>query len=378
VVGTTSTAHLLLLLLAGLRPPLGDSVREGEDSLTIAVVVPAHDEAPHITKTLDSIAAVEYDPARFRAVVVADNCSDHTAAVARDAGVHVLERVDPDHRGKGYALAWAFERVLQDQAIDAVCVIDADCEVSPNLLAAIDRRLRAGAEAAQAAYIVSDPAASTGAALRWAGFALFNVLRPRGRDRLGLSSGLLGTGMAFSRGLLERSPWSAFSYAEDREQHMRWVRDGARVAFVADAEVRTAAASDAGRAAQEARWESGRWSLATTLTVELLARGTAERDLVAVEAALEPALLPQSILATTNLAAVACAFVAGPRGLRRVACGALIGQASYVVGGLIAVGAPAPVWCAMARVPAFVLRRLGVVSRVARGRGPAQWQRTHR
>src|SRR5262249_34357078 len=153
-----------------------------------------HDEEHQVAATIRSLQATAYPPARRRIVVVADNCTDATAQVARAAGADVLERHDPARRGKGHALAWAFPWILEDPRVDAVCIVDADCEVSANLLQALSGRLRAGADAAQARYVVSDPTASTGAALRWAGFALFNVLRPRGRDRLGMSAGMLGTG----------------------------------------------------------------------------------------------------------------------------------------------------------------------------------------
>jgi len=243
-VGGLSGAHLLLLLGAAA---LGRDNRapQPSDELTLAVVVPAHDEEHQIAATIGALQTTAYPPARRRIVVVADNCSDATAQIARAAGAEVLERQDPARRGKGHALAWAFPRILEDARIDAVCIVDADCEVSANLLRALSGRLRAGADAVQARYVVSDPTASSGAALRWAGFALFNVLRPRGRDRLGVSAGLLGTGAAFSRALLTRSPWRAFSFAEDREQHMRWVLDGERVAFADEAEVRAPAAAGA-------------------------------------------------------------------------------------------------------------------------------------
>jgi 1,2-diacylglycerol 3-beta-glucosyltransferase len=311
--------------------------------------------------------------------VVADNCTDATAEVARAEGAEVLERRDAQRRGKGHALAWAFERLLADPEIGVVCVIDADCQVSGNLLSALGGRIGAGAEAAQAAYLFERPQASTGAALRWAGFALFNVVRPMGRERLGLSAGLLGTGMAFSRGLLTRSPWRAFSFAEDREQHMRWVLDGARVAFVANAEVRSLPSlTTIGRDAQERRWESGRGQLARSFAPRLLARGLMHGDVAALDAALEPLLPSQSLLAAVSIAAIAAASAAGRTRLRILAGVAALGQTTYVVGGLVSVRAPASVWRALLHSPAFVARRIGLLAgQVLRG-GPSEWQRTPR
>ena len=79
-----------------------------------------------------------------RIIVIADNCSDGTARRAADAGAEVWERTDAEQRGKGFALAWAIERLFaEDRALPAVALVDADCGVSPNLLTAFERRLRA-------------------------------------------------------------------------------------------------------------------------------------------------------------------------------------------------------------------------------------------
>jgi|SRR5579884_2788296 len=372
--GALGSAHLLVLLAAAAGRSRDVALR-GE--LDLAVVIPAHDEETQIVTTVRSIQACDYDPARRRIIVIADNCSDQTAAAARRSGAEVWERSDPLHRGKGHALAWAFDRVLKDDSIRAVCVIDADCIPSRNLLSAMAGRIEAGADAVQARYLVSNPERSAGTALRWAGFALFNVVRPLGRDRLGLSSGLLGTGMAFSRRLLARSPWQAFSFAEDREQHMRWVLDGARVAFAPEAEVYSPSpAGPAGIQAQERRWESGRLGLAARLTPKLLLRSVRRRSLLALDAALEPILPPQSLLLAINLGAAAAARLTGARRTSRVATSGVAAQALYVLGGLALVRAPAPVWRAFAVLPRFLVRRLGLL--IASGAAPSGWERTPR
>jgi 1,2-diacylglycerol 3-beta-glucosyltransferase len=377
-IGGLSSAHLLLLLGAALWSR-GRGSPNPCDSVALAVVIPAHDEEMQIAAAVASVQASSYPPANRRIVVVADNCTDQTAAAARAAGAEVWERSDPVRRGKGYALAWAFERLLEDDSIEALGVIDADCEISANLLGALAARLRAGADAVQASYLVSNPDASTTAALRWAGFALFNVVRPLGRDQLGLSSGLLGTGMAISRRLMLRSPWQAFSYAEDREQHMRWVLGGARVAFAREAEVRSPSpSSHEGSRAREARWESGRAGLAADLTPKLLARWLRTGDLAALDAALEPVLPPQSLLLGTNLVAVAASRLVSARVLSRLAAASLVAQSAYVLGGLVILDAPAPVWRALLSVPPFLGRRVAVMASSVIGRGPSEWQRTPR
>src|SRR3712207_5959010 len=164
--------------------------------------------------------SLSYD--RYEVVVVADNCTDATVAIARAAGVTVWERSDPSRRGKGWALAWAIDRVRSERPdAGAVVVVDADCTASPNMLTEMARRLRTGDDAVQVRYTVANPEASAASAARYAAFALVNVVRPRGRSALGLSAGLLGSGMAFSTERLDRVPWTSHGLTEDAEQHLR-------------------------------------------------------------------------------------------------------------------------------------------------------------
>jgi len=374
--GGFGTGHLLVLLTAAVAGR-SKTAPPSRGDINLAVVIPAHNEETVVAAAIHSVAACEYDSRRRRIIVIADNCDDATAATARAAGAEVWERTDPLHRGKGHALAWGFSRLVEDTAVQAVCVIDADCEASANYLSAVAARVGACEEAVQVSYLVSNPECSPAAALRWAGFALFNVVRPLGRDRLGLSSGLVGTGMAFSRSLLLRSPWAAFSFAEDREQHMRWALAGARSVFAAEAEVRSPSPStDAGVHAQERRWESGRAALAARLTPKLIARALRTRSVVQLDAALEPVLPPQSLLLAINAGGLAASLVAGSRGVGRWAAGSLLAQAIYVVVGLAVIRAPASVWRAFASLPRFLARRMIIV--MGAGGGPVGWERTPR
>jgi hypothetical protein len=160
---------------------------------------------------------------------------------------------------------------------------------------------------------------------------------------------------------------------------MRWVLDGARVAFADEAQVRARAAAggdDSRR--QESRWDSGRAHLAAGLSPLLVARSARRRDLSAFDAALEPVLPPQSLLLAINVVAVAASSLAGSRTARRGATASLASQAAYVVLGLAALRAPAAVWRAFAQLPWFVARRLSGLANAAVGRGPTEWVRTPR
>ena len=190
---TLADGYLLsLTLLSGELP----RPSYGPPSVRFAIVVPAHNEQEGIASTVENLLSVEYPKDLFSVVVVADNCSDETAARAERSGARVFVRHDEKLRGKGYALAHAFERLARE--VDAVVVVDADTVVSPNLLSAFAARIQAGAMAVQADYAVRNPNAAWRTRLMAVAFGAFHVLRSLARERLELSSGLRGNGMCFT------------------------------------------------------------------------------------------------------------------------------------------------------------------------------------
>ena len=197
---------LLLTLLSGkTRMPAA-----GARTLRFDVIVPAHDEEASIGRVVRSLHRSDWPRGAFRIVVVADNCTDETAALARVAGAEVLERHDVGLRGKGYALEHAFVASRVRGFADAVVVVDADSEVSANLLAACAARIENGAHAVQVHYGVLEPRASWRTRLLCIAMAAFHRLRSRGRERLGLSCGFRGNGWCVTHALLEQVPYRAF------------------------------------------------------------------------------------------------------------------------------------------------------------------------
>lgn len=368
--------YLLVLLGASARGRRAPAPRApAGPRLRFAILVPARDEEASMPATLLSLRELEYPAECVEIVVVADNCADRTADVARAAGATVWER-RAGVGGKGAALAWGLARIEPD--VDAVVIIDADCVAAPNLLAVIDERLRAGAAAVQVAYGVANPGASPVAALRHASFVLVNGVRPLGKATLGLSAGLFGTGMAFTRELLARRPWTARSLTEDQEQHLALVAGGERVAFAAETCVVSAMPTSLrGSRSQQMRWDAGRAALIRTWTPRLLRAGVRRRNAVQLHAALEPLVPPQSLLLALNVAGWLGAMRAGPA-VRGLAAANVAAQVVFVLGGLAVMRAPAPVWRALAFAPALAAWKLGLLARLWLGRGPTSWVRTER
>ncbi|MGA3262816.1 MAG: glycosyltransferase family 2 protein [Terracidiphilus sp.] len=270
VIATPLFLDLAVCIAGNLRRARGPhaAVRR---PIRMAVVAPAHDEETMIARTVASLQAA--DPAT-PVFVVAHNCTDATAAVARQAGARVVELKNPALRGKGAALRHGFAAALAAGA-NAILVIDADSVVSTNLLAVTRAMLEEGAEATQCRYELELPASGSAAPLarlRALAFRGMNVLRGRGRAGLGFSTGIFGNGFALTAAVLERVPFNADSIAEDVEYHTRLARAGVRVYWIGDAFVHAQlAASGAAQASQESRWEGGRFKVASRATGRLLA-----------------------------------------------------------------------------------------------------------
>lgn len=376
-----SAAYLLALLAAGARPPASAAEAHAvDDPPEVAVLVPAHDEAPGVAATVHALVGQTYPADRLHVIVIADNCTDDTAGVAARAGATVWRRDDPSARGKGPALAWALARLRrQHPGTAAVIVVDADCIATPNLCAAVAAELADPAvQAVQAGYEVSNPQASPTAALRAAGFMLKHRIRARGRARLGLSCGLFGSGMGFRLRLFDQVAWPA-SVTEDTELHLMLVERGIRVRFAEGAAVRSAMPTTAAAAAdQQLRWESGNAQLTGAYLARLVARGVAGGDAQLLGAAAELAVPSQSMLTAGSLGVGGLAAVGGRRGVAALAAATVAAQAVYVLGGLAAAGAPASSLAALAHVPGFIAGRLRVLGRVASGRRARTWVRTAR
>jgi cellulose synthase/poly-beta-1,6-N-acetylglucosamine synthase-like glycosyltransferase len=295
---------LSLTLLSGeLRAPA-----YGIPSVRFAIVVPAHDEQEGIASTVENLLAIEYAKDLFSVVVVADNCSDETAARAERAGARVFVRQDDELRGKGYALAHAFERLVPE--VDAIVVVDADTVVSPNLLSAFAARIEAGAKAVQADYAVRNPNAAWRTRLMAIAFGSFHVLRSLARERLELSAGLRGNGMCFTTRLLEEVPHDAYSIVEDVEYGIKVGEAGHRVHYAAEAHVYGEMVTSAGASSsQRRRWEGGRAALAGSRGWPLIAQAIARRSLVLLDLACDVLVPPLSTLVMWNVAGLTYAVV---------------------------------------------------------------------
>jgi exopolysaccharide biosynthesis WecB/TagA/CpsF family protein len=378
-----ASLYLLTLSVAALvhrpAPPVGPARHR------ITVLVPAHDEAALIGRCLRSLSGQAYPRELLRTVVVADNCTDDTAAIATAAGVEVLVRTDAAGRGKGRALRWALDRLLRDPwRPDAVVVVDADSVADPGLVAALEGHLAAGAEVVQAEYLALIEDHSPRSALRNAAFLLFHRTRFSGRAVLGMACNLVGNGMLFSRRVLEEHPWSAYTGAEDLEHSMDLRLAGVRPVFAASARVFAPVAGHGrGARTQRLRWEGGRFHVVRTRLVRLVLSAVRTGEWSRLDAALDLAVPPLGLLVLLTAAGAALTALLAGAGVTSAwalapwlaACTAI---PAYVLVGLRAADAPASAYRALLRAPLFVLAKTGTYLRLSRGLHADRWERTER
>lgn len=243
-------ATTLAALMPRREPPRSASPRK------IAILIPAHNEALLISDTVHNVFNQSYPRALYTVLVIADNCTDDTAALARAAGARVLER--SGNPGKGQGLNDAF-RLLMAEDWSAFVVLDADSEFHPLTLEMLDRQLADGAEVVQIRIAVQNPGDSMVTRAMELSQASYNALRPRGRMALGLSAGINGNGFCMTRDIVATVPYLAHSIVEDIEYHMLLLKAGICVRFIDSVHVK-AQIPIGGRGArvQRVRWERGR------------------------------------------------------------------------------------------------------------------------
>jgi cellulose synthase/poly-beta-1,6-N-acetylglucosamine synthase-like glycosyltransferase len=376
VPAVLSCLYLLGLTLLSARNAVpSPSTRQ----LRFDLIVPAHNEEAVIANIVSSLKAVDWPADRFRVVVVADNCTDKTAAIARAAGAQVLERTDREKRGKGYALQLAFKASREHNWANAVAVVDADAQVSANFVEAIACRMERGEHAVQVHYGISNTNASWRTRLLSIAKAAFHMVRSRARERLKLSCGLRGNGWSVTHDLLERVPYSAFSLTEDLEYGITLGINGYRVAYAdeahSDAEM---VSGEKESRKQRQRWEGGRFALVRSCTLPLLAVGLRRRSGVCIDLALDLMVLPLSYVAL-NVAVLLCAAFAAAHsvgvGWIWVASGCAAALVLHILRGWQLSGSGLQGLLDLGRAPGFVLWKVVLM---LRGGTSKEWVRTKR
>jgi len=347
----------------------------------VAVLVPAHNESIGLIPTLAD-AQSQLRPTD-RLLVVADNCDDDTAEVARTQGAEVFERRDPERRGKGYALSAGVAH-LSAHPPDIVVIVDADCRISPGAIEQLAATCAAHGRATQSSYLMSAP---TNSALNYnvAEFAwrVKNFVRPLGLLAFGLPCQLTGSGMAFPWLTIISAKLATGNIVEDMALGVELAIRGEPALFCPQATLTsTFPVSKKSIETQRRRWEQGHFQTIVASAGPLLLRGAANRSFAQIALALDLAVPPLSALTLTTLASVALCYALLLLGLSAAPLYVAAADA------LILIWAVALAWLeygqdvlplsALPKIAPYLIDKVRVYQSILRAKGPAHWTPTDR
>ena len=234
-------------------------------------IIPAHNEEKVVGNLIESLRQQNYPKELYDIYVIADNCTDSTAKVAKEAGAIVYERFDPDHKTKGYALQWFLKQKIEENAdYDAFFVFDADNIVDKNFIVNMNKKLCQGEDVVQGYRDIKNPTDN------WitAGYALFYWTMHRlyhlARYNIGLSPLLNGTGFMVRFDVIKPNGWETETLTEDIEFSLKRIIQGKKLGWATDAIVYDEQPTSFKQSwSQRSRWTVGHMQCIKRYTVEL-------------------------------------------------------------------------------------------------------------
>lgn len=364
--------------LASLLPANRRNRTEDAERVRAVVLIPAHNEAAGIARTVEGLLNTLGSTERI--LVVADNCTDETARIAREAGADVIERNDEIRRGKAYALEFGLAH-LATSPPDVVVVIDADCDVDQQLVSTLSQhahRLQRPVQSLNLAEAHADGihAVST------LGFRFKNLVRPLGLARLGLPCHLMGTGMALPWGVLEKVSLQGSHLAEDMQLGVDLALVGHPPVFCPEVRVFSRLPSEnSAFTSQRNRWERGHLATSLSHGPRLFWAGLrcCRVDLLALAADLSVppfSLLVLGWTAAFSVAILMLLFGAGTLAAILLGAGGFLMIAAVMTGWFAHCRERIPLR-AMLAIPGYVLRKIPIYLAFL-CRRPLDWVRTTR
>jgi len=376
-------SYLLLLALGAIRPASTPDTNSRTPSTRFMIIIPAHNEVNVIKATINRLHAMHYPSHLFSIHILADHCSDNTAEVAREAGACVHERDEGPRSGKGAALAWLFQRILQKGDCDAVAIFDADTRVDPEFLRVMDWRLAQGDQVIQGQHIIRNPDKGWYPALTRAMFLIDNRFQNLGRSNLGWSAKNMGDSICFRVDILRKLGWGE-GLTEDYHFRFQLLLNGIRIVYEPAAMGYGEAPLTWARArTQRARWLRGTHDTSQQYVKQLMREGMKQRNWAMLDGALQASLPSYSTLSMLALMVLAIQvpidyfaeeiFLWPQIGAWAAMVVTLL---MYPLLGLALERAPIRAYIAILLGPYFILWRtwLALISRF--GRKPVTWIRT--
>ncbi|ERT07914.1 glycosyl transferase 2 family protein [Lyngbya aestuarii BL J] len=280
----------------------------------VTILIPAHNEELGIIATIKSLLPQLKNQDKI--IVIADNCTDKTADIARQTGVTVLERQNPDQRGKGYALDYGL-RFLETDPPDVLVMVDADSRVEPGTLEQITQKAIATGRPVQALYLMEIPDQPTPKdSISALAFLVKNQVRPQGLERLNFPCALTGTGMAFPWSILRQISVASGNIVEDMQLGVDLAIAGHPPLYCPQGRV-TGILPQQQQAAtkQRTRWEHGHLQTILTQVPRLLKASLQQKRLDLLVMALDLFVPPLSLLVMLWLGITVISTIVGILGL---------------------------------------------------------------
>lgn len=242
---------------------------------TFAAVICAHNEEAVVGQLIDNLKCLNYPRYMYDIYVVADNCTDHTADVCKEHGAIVAVRTNREDVGKGFAMDWMFERLLQqEKQYDAFVVFDADNLVHPEFLREMNNHLCKGEQVIQGYMDSKNPTDSWISGTFSIAFWLVNHMWHRAKYNIGLSTALGGTGMCIATDVVRKYGWGCDCLTEDMEFSMKVLLEGVRTCWAHDAIIYDEKVVDfMASCRQRKRWAQGQTDCGERFIPKLFVKG---------------------------------------------------------------------------------------------------------
>ena len=253
-----------------------------------ALIIAAHNEEVVIGNLIESMLKLDYPKEMYDIFVIADNCTDNTAKIARGYNVNVCERNVSDKRGKGYALEWMFDKLFKmEEQYDAIAIFDADNLVHKNFLKEINSKMLQGYKVVQGYIDSKNPNDSWIAAAYSIAFWTQNRMFQLARANVGFSNQIGGTGFAIETDTLRELGWGATCLTEDLEFTCKLVLNGEKVGWAHDAIIYDEKPLKLAQSwSQRKRWMQGFTDVASRYFFKLLKKSIVERKFYMFDCAL--------------------------------------------------------------------------------------------
>ncbi len=255
---------------------------------TFALVVAAHDEEMVIGNMVDSLAALNYNREAYDIFVIADNCTDNTASIAREHGALVYERFNQTEKGKGFALEWMFDKLFNmEKKYDYIGIFDADNLVDKNFLLEMNKQINKGYNVVQG-YVDSKNPFDSWITCAYS-FSFWSVSRvfQMARHNLGLSCQLSGTGFVMKTELLQKLGWGATCLTEDMEFTMKLALNDEKVGWANNAVIYDEKPLTLVQSwKQRKRWMQGHTDVASRFFFKLMKKAFTERKILCFDCAI--------------------------------------------------------------------------------------------